>query len=83
MNGTYEKIKHETGNEEAWICICNNTPSADGFYPCDEPGNEIEPTITNGWSGLYVCASCERIIDQETLDVVGRKQPKRTANYSL
>lgn len=69
---TKEHIKHEAGNDEAWICICNNTPSDGGFYPCDEKGNEMEPTIGSNWSGLYVCADCGRIIDQKTLEVVGR-----------
>lgn len=72
-----EKIVHEAGNDEAWICICKNTPSDGGFYPCDKEGNEMEPTIESDWSGLYVCADCGRIIDQKTLVVVGMNpQPK-------
>ena len=72
-----EHIKHEAGNDEAWICLCNNTPVSDGFYPCDEKGNEMEPTIGSGWESLYVCAKCGRIIDQRTLEVVGRNpEPK-------
>jgi hypothetical protein len=70
-----EVITHEAGNEEAWICLCDNTPSEDGFYPCDEKGNEVEPVA--GWGGLYVCFRCGRIIDPESLRVVGRNsQPK-------
>jgi hypothetical protein len=67
-----EKIKHEAGNDEAWICICTNTPSDSGFYPCNEDGNEIEPTKRSGWNNLYVCADCGRIIDSKTLEVVRR-----------
>jgi len=65
-------ITHEEGNEEAWVCICGNTPSEDGFYPCDKDGNEIEPV--EGWEGLYVCDRCGRIIDQKSLEVVGQNQ---------
>jgi len=50
-----EKITHERGDTEAWICVCGNTPSGAGFYPCDANGNEMEPTIGSGWTGLYVC----------------------------
>src|SRR4051794_3542480 len=35
-----ELITHEDGNDEAWLCLCGNAPSGDGFYPCDEKGNE-------------------------------------------
>ncbi len=70
-----EVITHEAGNEEAWICVCGNEPSEDGFYPCNEKGDEVEPVA--GWGGLYVCFRCGRIIDPESLRVVGRNsQPK-------
>jgi hypothetical protein len=70
-----EVISHEKGNNEAWICICGNTPPEDGFYPCNEKGNEMEPVA--GWNGLYVCFRCGRMIDQDSLRVVGRNpQPK-------
>lgn len=65
-----ERIGHELGDLEAWICLCGNRPADDGFYPCDKEGNEMEPI--EGWEDLYVCASCGRIIHQTTLEVVGR-----------
>lgn len=65
-----ELITHEDGNDEAWICLCGNKPSGDGFYPCDEKGNEMEPAT--GWKGLYVCFRCGRIIEQDSLRIVGR-----------
>ena len=68
---TREKITHEAGNSEAWRCICGNTPSDGGFYPCDAVGNEMEPV--KDWTGLYVCEDCGRIIQQDTLEVVGQK----------
>jgi hypothetical protein len=66
-----EHITREPSDEDAWVCICKNTPVDDGFYPCDEKGNEMEPTIGSGWTDLYVCARCGRIIKQDTLEVVG------------
>ena len=65
-----ERISHEEGDSDAWVCICKNVPADDGFYPCNERGEEVEPV--EGWDGLYVCASCGRIINCDTLEVVGR-----------
>jgi hypothetical protein len=72
METIKERITHEKGNDEAWVCICKNTPSDGGFYPCDKEGNEMEPLVGSDWDGLYVCADCGRIINQDTLEVVGR-----------
>jgi hypothetical protein len=72
-----EKITHEPGNDEAWICLCKNTPTGGGFYPRDEDGNEVKPTARDWTSGLYICLDCGRIIDPDTLEVVGRNpEPK-------
>jgi hypothetical protein len=68
MVSTSEHIKHEEGNDEAWICLCGNTTRSDGFYPCDEDGNEMAPA--KGWENLYVCGRCGRIIDQFSLEVL-------------
>lgn len=70
MNATKEYIAHEVGNDDAWICVCKNTPVSDGFYPCDSGGSQVEPVA--GWADLYVCARCGRIINQNSLEVVGR-----------
>ena len=67
-----EIIKHEAGNEEAWICACGNTPTSDGFFACDEAGRYVEPV--KGWKGLYRCGRCGRIIDQSSLEVLGYAQ---------
>jgi hypothetical protein len=78
MTDPKESISHEEGNDEAWICLCGNRPIANGFFPCDEKGDEMEPLIGSNWNGLYVCGSCGRIIVQKTLEVVGRNpNPKR------
>ncbi|MBA3830160.1 MAG: hypothetical protein H0X33_14570 [Taibaiella sp.] len=71
---TNEKIHYESSNKDAWVCICGNTPSGDGFYPCDYEGNEIEPGKSANWGGLYVCGKCGRIINQDSLEVIGRNQ---------
>lgn len=65
-----EHITHEEGSDEAWICVCKNRPESDGFFACDEDGNEMEPV--KGWKDLYVCGRCGRIIKQDTLEVVGQ-----------
>jgi hypothetical protein len=67
-----ERIRHEKGNEEAWICTCGNRPIDAGFYTCDQEGNEMEPVIGSDWENLYVCAQCGRIINMDTLEVVGQ-----------
>lgn len=69
-----EFIRHEEGNEEAWICICENTPSGGGFYPCDKEGNEVEPTAEHWTTDCYVCADCGRIINFVTLEIIGRNE---------
>jgi hypothetical protein len=71
MDTATEHITHEAGNDEAWICICKNTPVSDGFYPCNKEGIEVEPTAE--WDGLYVCAKCGRIIKQNSLEVIGSR----------
>jgi hypothetical protein len=32
----------------------------------------MEPRADSDWNDLYVCGECGRIIDQNTLEVVGR-----------
>jgi hypothetical protein len=56
---TKEFIRHELQDDDAWVCICGNVPSGDGFFPCNKDGNEIEPTEESGWDGLYVCFQSE------------------------
>ena len=71
-----ERITLELGVNDGWVCICGNTPADDGFAPCNKNGDEVEPV--EGWEDLYVCLNCGAIIDQETLDIVGKnRNPKR------
>ena len=67
-------ITHEPGSEDAWVCIRGNTPDSDGFYPCDKDGNQVEPTPEDWKTNWYVCDRCGRMIDQETLEIVGRNE---------
>jgi len=59
-------------SEDFWECRCGNTPSSDGFAPCDEVG-EIVPAELGPWDGvLNVCIRCWRIINGNTLEVLSR-----------
>lgn len=54
-------------------CICGNDQITDGFYPCDEQGNEVQPD--DRWNGeLYVCGHCGRVVNQFTGKVEGQAQ---------
>lgn len=67
-----EQITHAPGDDTAWFCVCGNKPAIEGFFACDKDGNEIEPSIDSDWENLYVCFGCGRIINSDTLEVVGR-----------
>ena len=66
-----------TTDRDFWTCVCGNHPAEQGFYPCDENGKQVEPTPEEWKSPLYVCVVCGRIINEETLAVVGQNlQPE-------
>ncbi|TCC98504.1 hypothetical protein [Pedobacter hiemivivus] len=67
VNGEY--ITHEEQDRDAWVCICGNMPSYNGFYACDEDGDLIEPG--NEWEYFYRCEYCGRVIDDRNLLVIG------------
>ena len=54
-----------------WICLCGNTPDTYGFFPCNEKGGFVEPTDEQWTTDCYVCDKCGRIINQNTLELVG------------
>lgn len=65
-----EKIESE---DYYWTCLCDNEPHYDGFYSSTETGKIVPPSIWEGWNEIhYVCYRCWRVIDQNTLEVVGR-----------
>ena len=71
-------ITHEAGDIDAWICVCGNRPTYDGFYACDQSGQQVEPD--KDWiRPLYVCDRCGIIINADTLEVVGKKAEKQKA----
>lgn len=70
---TGEKITYDKAwGEDGWVCLCGNMPADDGFYPCTRAGTCVEPTPEAWLENLYVCNRCGRIIEQNTLNVVGR-----------
>ena len=69
-----EFISHEAGDHYAWICVCGNTPCGGGFFECDERGNQVEPTAAAWTTDLYVCDQCGRMINPDTLEVVGQRK---------
>lgn len=69
---TMEHISHEGADPDAWVCLCGNVPAADGFFPCDAEGQQVQPTTAEWTSNCYVCGRCRRIIHQHSLEVVGR-----------
>jgi hypothetical protein len=71
-----EVISHEPQDDTAWICICGNTPSDDGFCPVDAANHEVEPTLADWTTGHYACNQCGRVINPATLAVVRRIDPK-------
>ena len=53
-----------------WVCKCGNTPDSDGFSPCSDIGARCEPD--DSWDAIhYMCERCFRIIDQNTLQIMG------------
>lgn len=70
MSTTTERITAQSSDD--WECICGNRPDLDGFYPYHD-GHEVEPDANGPWDGVrFFCASCFRVIDQNTLEVVER-----------
>jgi hypothetical protein len=60
--------KDEYGDLE---CLCGNRPERQGFYPCSSEGEIVDPTPEEWTTNWYVCDRCGRIIDDDTLRVVG------------
>ena len=69
-----EVITAAADDHYEWTCICGNRPIDQGFHSCDEMGVIIEP-LRGVWTGIYVCDRCGRIINGDTLEVVGHRAP--------
>jgi len=78
-----ERITLENNDPGSWRCLCENTTHQQGFYPCNEKGDEIEPTGQAGWTTLYGCDRCGRIIDQHTLAIVGYRTNNQKPVHQL
>lgn len=66
-----EKIIHQDGESDAWLCVCGNEPWEDGFYPCSKDGIPCEGGPE--WEGTYyICDRCGRIINEDTCYVIGK-----------
>jgi len=60
------------GTTDWFICTCGNTPMYEGFYTCLRNGSLVSPTLDGEWDGsLHLCERCKKIIDAETLEVIG------------
>lgn len=59
--------------EDWWVCKCGNQPNSDGYFPSSDIGEIVSPDVGGGWDQIhYVCHRCWRIINQNTLEIVGR-----------
>lgn len=71
-------ITHEPQDKDAWVCICGNMPSENGFYSCDASGALADGAMdesANGWDGKhYLCNQCKRVIDGDTLQIVAQRK---------
>jgi hypothetical protein len=59
-------------DKDELTCLCGNVSWNAGFQTCDASGNAVEPIIGGKWVNLLRCDACGRIINQDTLEVVGR-----------
>jgi hypothetical protein len=60
------------GTTDWFQCLCGNQPNYEGFYSCLRTGEIVSPTLYGDWEGqVYLCEKCSRIIDGETLKVIG------------
>lgn len=41
-------------------CSCGNNLDAEGFYPCNELGEYVEPGVE--WDNHYRCSKCYSVI---------------------
>jgi len=60
VNPVAEKLEADAYGE--WHCVCGNTPSDSGFYPCDRAGVSVQPTEADWPDALYRCDGCRRIV---------------------
>jgi len=64
-------------------CLCGNTSMDSGFNASTSTGWEVEPTPKDWDSRHWVCEGCGRIIDQETLAIVGTRKQRAPTYVAL
>jgi hypothetical protein len=70
-----------TVDSKKWKCNCSNKlNSKEQFYPSSLEGKPIKNTNFQ-WQGIYTCSECGRIIDKNTLKVIGRKDEVARLSY--
>lgn len=58
-------------SDGVWECRCGNSTESEGFIACDDEGLEV-PEELGPWDGiLRVCQRCWRVINGDTLEVLG------------
>lgn len=67
-----ESISRDKNDPDVWTCVCGNITGDTGFFPCNEKGEEVEPTKEAWKTGYYACYDCGRFFRGDTLEVVGR-----------
>lgn len=68
--GAREKIENGGSPKEPFLrCVCHNTPSDQGFVPCDPQGH-VQPGMES--TPYLCCALCGRFFRLDDLMVLGR-----------
>ncbi len=70
-----EHISHLPEDDGAWVCLCQNEPADEGFYPVNRQNVIVDPVAELWDCTNYVCSRCGRIINMNTLEVVARVHP--------
>jgi len=63
-------IRHEGEDPSAWVCVCGNRTTEDGFVGCTWAGDAVASWVAIVDTGLYSCRHCGRIIDAGSLAVM-------------
>ena len=72
MKNNPKKLKVAALNfPDGGSCTCGNIAGGQGFFPCNEKGEEVEPTDEAWTARCYICDACGNIIKQETSEIIG------------
>jgi len=63
-------IRHEGADPSAWVCVCGNRTTEDGFVGCTWAGEPLASLVAILETGLYSCRRCGRTIDAGSLAVM-------------